>query len=981
MEPRQPDPLLQRVNELESEVHALKRRVAALEGLAAPNVAPPAVAPPLVPPPSPPKPVSQAAPVPPPIPPPPRATSPGGEPPAATPPVRPPAVPIAASAPPAPGTAPWPTTSAPAAPPIPERPSALHDLLDALHLLPPAGTKAGEAGIGAWWATRIGALILVIGIVFFGVYVSLSTPPWVRLLELAIIAGGITVGGFWLERRVERLGSVVMGAGLALGFFTAFAAYAVPAVKVIESVGVAALVQAAAVSGIALVALWRRSATVGTMAVLLGFVSAFFSFAEGFDDFAVVSGLALSAVAVFFRHRQGWGAPLLATAALVHVLNALVAMEVWSTEVGRRSALFAFGVVGAAWLVHLLSLLLEGGDARGRVATVQRWIQAVNTSLAVMAGFAAALQVLPDERLSYYFFGAGLVLVGAAAWAWRVIPGDGMFGMFAVKAASLIALGVIVEWDARTRWIALVVQAAVIMAAAVRTRRVSLAMAAFVAWLVSLLFFGDDVGGLRGQLVSGNGVAVLLYLLGGAALLSWLGGWLRARSPDAPGVGYAWLFGLLGAVPVLLALAVAWNEPWTVVACVGVAGMLGVMARLFRSKVPVAAAVLAMAAAHVLVQVYHEGPWGLAWLWAGAGSVAASSLVLLGWLKRTIDGADAGRRGAELVAATLAIAAISGAWMQSTGSYAALAGSIVLAVAAVAAGWAGKRASWTLAGLLAVPVIWGLHAWHRPWFDGGQGGEGWLWLAAGGVPAALGGAAWAAARDRAAVLVRVLAAAIGVLLAWTATRENLGAPGLAWGLLGWAVLYAGVGVLSRCGVSPVAASALLAGGSVHFLLHPAWADTDLGWALLVPVFLILIGFAAVPLLQARTGLAWRRDLERPWRVLHALAAVSGIMILATIGPAVWHDYGSVVWALGGVVLFVLGLMLRARSHRVVGLIALGLCIPRVFLYDIQSTKYRIAAFVVLGVLLLIVGFSYQRFRHLIGDSEETGARDRSDGAS
>ena len=980
MQPDEPNPLLQRLSELESEVRSLHRRMTALEGMYGASALPgreSRVA----------EPVSSrrtgssgtVGPLPPPIPPMPQAPVPGVV--SSPAPTTPPAVPVVPAVPREISAAPRATPVVPAPAPVPDRPSALHDLLDALHLLPPSGTKAGEAGLGAWWATRIGALILVIGVVFFGVYVSLGTPPWVRLVELGVIAAGITLGGFGLERRLERLGAVVMGAGLALCFFTAFAAYAVPAVKVIDSVGAAALVQSLAVSGIAAVALWRRSSTVGTMAVLLGFVSAFFSMAEGFDDFAVVSGLALSGVAVFFRHRQGWGVPVLVSAALVHVLNAVVATEVWSTEVGRRGALFAFGVVGAAWALHLLSLLLEGADERGRVATVQRWIQAVNTSLAVMAGFAAALQVLPEDRLSWYFFGSGLVLIGAAAWAWRSIPGDGMFGMFAVKASSLIALGVIVEWDARTRWIALVVQAAVMMAAAVRTRRVSLAVAAVCAWVVSLLFFGEDVGGLRGRLVSGSGVAVALYLVGGAALLAWIGRWLRAQPAPEQGGGLALVFGGAAAIPVALALGVAWGESWAAAASVGVALLLVAVARQLRSAVPVPGAVLAVLAAHVLVQAYDTTNGGPGWLWTGAALVAACSAAAAWMLDPGADRARTGRHGAAVVIGTLATAALAGALMQTVPMYPALAGSVLLAVLAVLAGRVLGREVWTLAGLLAVPVLWGLQAWHRPWSHDALGEAGWLWLAAVGIPAALGAAALPGMRERGAVAARAVAAGVGVILAWTAARENLGAPGLAWCLLGWSAVYAAVARLCRCGVSPVAASALLAGGGAYFLLDARWADGAHGWSILVPTFLLLVGLAAVPLFQTRAGLAWRRDLERPWRALHAAAAVGGIMILATTGPAVWHDYGSVVWALGGLVLFALGLLLRARSHRVVGLVALGLCIPRVFLYDIQSTKYRIAAFVVLGVLLLVVGFAYQKFRHLIVENDGPGAGDSAAGSS
>jgi uncharacterized membrane protein len=39
-------------------------------------------------------------------------------------------------------------------------------------------------------------------------------------------------------------------------------------------------------------------------------------------------------------------------------------------------------------------------------------------------------------------------------------------------------------------------------------------------------------------------------------------------------------------------------------------------------------------------------------------------------------------------------------------------------------------------------------------------------------------------------------------------------------------------------------------------------------------------------------------------------------------------------------------------------------------HDIQAAQYRIAAFIVLGLLLLWVGFSYQKFRSFIERSAD-----------
>jgi uncharacterized membrane protein len=69
---------------------------------------------------------------------------------------------------------------------------------------------------------------------------------------------------------------------------------------------------------------------------------------------------------------------------------------------------------------------------------------------------------------------------------------------------------------------------------------------------------------------------------------------------------------------------------------------------------------------------------------------------------------------------------------------------------------------------------------------------------------------------------------------------------------------------------------------------------------------------------------------------------------------------------------------RERAARLAGLSGLALCIPRVFIVDIDSTLYRIGAFFVVGVVLLWVGFFYHRFRHLIADDggEEVAGRDK-----
>ena len=201
------------------------------------------------------------------------------------------------------------TPASPAAAPVEPWTQTLRGWLEPLQLWPPAGEENAEVRLAAWWATRIGALLAVIGVVFLGVYVSRGALPWVRLLEVSAVTGGVIGLGHWLERKLPKFGAVVFGAGLALAYFCAFAAYAVPPMKVIANPLLALGAEVAVVGGIFAVAWRRNSPVVATIAVALGYVTAFLALRDerfGFGPWVV---LLLGLAAVLLRLTRGWAAP------------------------------------------------------------------------------------------------------------------------------------------------------------------------------------------------------------------------------------------------------------------------------------------------------------------------------------------------------------------------------------------------------------------------------------------------------------------------------------------------------------------------------------------------------------------------------------------------------------------------------------------------------------------------------------------------
>ncbi|HEX2100771.1 MAG TPA: hypothetical protein VHF69_08915, partial [Candidatus Synoicihabitans sp.] len=117
-------------------------------------------------------------------------------------------------------------------------------------------------------------------------------------------------------------------------------------------------------------------------------------------------------------------------------------------------------------------------------------------------------------------------------------------------------------------------------------------------------------------------------------------------------------------------------------------------------------------------------------------------------------------------------------------------------------------------------------------------------------------------------------------------------------------------------------------------------------------------------------LRWPERESDRWTWLQAGLGLALAFIVALAQTGQLEPYTTVAWGAVALVCFVAGVLGRSKPHRLLGLLGVLFCIPRVFLVDLQSTLYRIVAFAVLGLVLLWVGFSYHRFRRWITDTED-----------
>jgi hypothetical protein len=103
----------------------------------------------------------------------------------------------------------------------------------------------------------------------------------------------------------------------------------------------------------------------------------------------------------------------------------------------------------------------------------------------------------------------------------------------------------------------------------------------------------------------------------------------------------------------------------------------------------------------------------------------------------------------------------------------------------------------------------------------------------------------------------------------------------------------------------------------------------------------------------------------PMEAFYGIIALGLLFMLFLKRTDSLSNYVTVFWGVSGIAIFLAGLFGRSKPLRLTGLIGLLLCVPRMFMVDIRSTLYRIAAFIALGIALLVVGYLYTRFRERI----------------
>jgi uncharacterized membrane protein len=80
---------------------------------------------------------------------------------------------------------------------------------------------------------------------------------------------------------------------------------------------------------------------------------------------------------------------------------------------------------------------------------------------------------------------------------------------------------------------------------------------------------------------------------------------------------------------------------------------------------------------------------------------------------------------------------------------------------------------------------------------------------------------------------------------------------------------------------------------------------------------------------------------------------------------------TILWAVCSFIIMWLGMKYSYKTFRIISLSLFSIALLKLFLFDIQevSEEGKIAAFIMLGVLLLIISFMYQKLKKIIIDEK------------
>lgn len=861
--------------------------------------------------------------------------------------------------------------------------TTLHDSPPPLSDLPPVAFKTAppsaeapkpesfEMRLGTFWLVRIGIVAMLTALVFFASYAyqhyigKIGAGGKIALLYLA--SGALLGFGAWFQRRAAKeslrnYAQVLLAGGMAAVYFTTYAAHYFPNLQVISSPTLDGLLLFVWAAFMAWTADRKKSEVFAMFSVGLAFYS---SAITQVGYFTLYSNLVLAAAALFFLVRNQWAK--LSCGCLIATYASYGFWRfysndgwAWAGPTANANLWTGVGFLAAYWLVFTAAVFLSRHKEFAGVSRAS-FITLNNAAFYVM--FLLTMFQVRSGGFWKFNLITGAVLLGVAALAKVRLREDRLAAnTYLTHGLLLVTIGIIAKFseDRSTLALALCLESVVLWMLGTLRRNIIMRTGACMSAAMATLCALD---GIERDSASGVWLGA-----GVGGLLAFNAVWAHLReqrnNPQLMRVSptyfsalalFVWTF----AISQNVAQA---NKPaaYAIGALVLVASMH--LLRL-RELSLLGQLLLPFAAFHFMANQTLAVLPEPAWVFACLAGVALA--LVHWWQKQTVIESPRELRLLGQFLPALILVCVTSAWLKPKldVTEAVLLNSVlVLAMTAYSA----AARNWVLA--LVVQAFAGIAVLKFVFHAGDADSLAWLpALAPLGMLTLLVivGQRWAssASADSGAVAwVRRIAVWYGrtamVLLVWW-TFQYAASTELVWSFTGLGIVAFAIAGWKRSRDFLVFATVLNL-CALSSLVFNLMSGTAIYW----------LNFVAVLVWMIEQQIA-RRKVERYQApaMAHTLAMVgAGVALWWLMSAWVRQDFNKLYltagWSVFAFTLLGVGIVLRERIYRWLGLVVLGCALGRVVLFDVWrlDTIYRILSFFALGAVLLVLGFIYNKYQ-------------------
>lgn len=831
----------------------------------------------------------------------------------------------------------------------------------------PGTTDSFEQKVGAFWLVRIGVVILLTGFVFLGNYayhhLIAHIGPLAKIILLFIASGALTGVGLWLDRGAEKMRNyarVLIAGGFAAIYYTTYAAHFVANLQVIASpiLGGAALLAVA--GGIAWFADRRKSETIALLVVLLSYYTAAINPVAGFSLF---SNLLLTVLAVFFLARHRWTkisyAALVATyASFAYWRFFHTGSLVFPTALSPADFWAESGFLLGYWMLFTAAVFISRAET---FTAIQRTPFLTANNAAFFGLVAPTIGVFYPGAFSTFALVFGAVLLALSILARRVKADDFfMDGAYLAQGLALVTIGIAAKFTGYQLALALAIESAVLLEMSRFRHGLLYKIGAGLCALGAFTFGADTLIKDAAQIVPLGSALAFIFVFNAWRYKQSRGELAEPRLRLFPTafIGLAFLASLVvlhkisgdrGFVTALAVAAIVWAASLHLLrlpelALIGQGFLVFANFAWFATDQQ-AAEVESHGSFLVLnaLALMHWWPWQRVW---------------------KLGGATLGIVGLPFAFSAIAILHVllppefsEPAWMAMS----AVVGLVILGYGVV------TRASWLAALSQTFTAVSVFHFFAHLAESGGEFPLAFEWL------------------PFATIVLVAVQTATGTLLA-TRLPPGTRAP-IAWIARAYRVVLT-VMLFAACLAYVPKPAQFLA----LVLLANAYFFTGIFWkrggamlhaaAITIGAFAVLwsrqlfvheyfaADVAGVLILLAIQQCARRRKLDARLfpAAAHLALPLAGI---ATLWLQITHaaqrsEHGllvTIAWSLLAFAVLAAGFLLRERFYRQLGLALFALAIGHAFLIDVWKfeTIYRILSFLLLGLMLIVVSFVYNRY--------------------